>query len=56
MTRIILLIVFVLILFIVLYDVYKTRRYTQPRQIILAIIGALVLMYILYTCKTDNAS
>jgi len=52
--RIVLFIVFAFILFGLLYDIYKTKSYKRPRQIIWAIAGTLVLVYILYTCKRDN--
>jgi len=54
MLRIILLVSFGIILFILLYDIYKTRKYNKPRQIIWAIVGALLLAYILYTCHSDS--
>jgi len=52
--RIVLSVVLAIILFSLLYDIYKTRSYKKPRQIISAIAGALILVYILYTCKSDN--
>lgn len=54
MNRFILFIILAVVIFILLYDIYKTRSYKRPRQIIWAIVGALTLAYILYTCKSDN--
>jgi hypothetical protein len=44
----------VVVLSVIMYDIFKTGRYRRPRQIILAIVGALLLVYILFTCKSDN--
>ncbi len=46
--------VLAIILFSLLYDIYKKRSYKKPKQIIPGIAGALILAYILYTCETDN--
>jgi uncharacterized membrane protein YeaQ/YmgE (transglycosylase-associated protein family) len=54
MVRTILFIALGVILFGLLYDVFKTKRYVKADQIIAAIIGAFLLVYILYTCKSDN--
>jgi uncharacterized membrane protein YeaQ/YmgE (transglycosylase-associated protein family) len=54
MVRTILFIALGIILFGLLYDVFKTKRYVKTDQIIAAIIGAFLLVYILYTCKSDN--
>ena len=54
MIGIVLFVIFAAILFGLLYDIYKTRSYKKPRQIIWAVVGALVLAYILYTCRSDN--
>jgi hypothetical protein len=56
MMRVILFVVLALILFWLLYDIYKTRSYKRPKQIFWSVVGALVLAFILYTCKTDNAT
>lgn len=37
-----------------LYSIYKTRRFKGPGQVIVSIVGALLLIYILYTCNSDN--
>lgn len=42
------------ILFGLLYSIYKTKSYKKPKQIISAVIGALLLVYILFTCNSDN--
>jgi len=49
-------IILAIVLFVILYDIYKTKRYARPRQIIWAIVGAIALAYILYTCRSDNPS
>jgi multisubunit Na+/H+ antiporter MnhB subunit len=54
MIRTLLYIGLAIIFFSLLYDIYKTRSYKKPKQIISAIAGALILVYILYTCKSDN--
>ncbi len=41
-------------LFSLIYSVYKTKSDKKPKQIISAIVGALLLVYILYTCNSDN--
>lgn len=43
-----------LILFELLYSIFKTRSYKRPKQIISSIVGAILLVYILYTCNSDN--
>jgi hypothetical protein len=53
MIRIILSIALAIILVIILYEIYKTGNYKKPRQLILAITGASILIYLLYTCKSD---
>lgn len=48
--------ILVAILFALLYSIYKTktRRYIHFKQISSALIGALILAYVLYTCQSDN--
>ncbi|HUS02130.1 MAG TPA: hypothetical protein VMY77_10410 [Chitinophagaceae bacterium] len=45
-----------LILFVTLYSVYKSKtgKYKKHKQVIAAFIGAVLLMYMLYTCNSDN--
>jgi hypothetical protein len=43
-----------LLLFVLLYDIYKTGSYKRPKQIVLAIAGVVLLLVILYTCQSDN--
>jgi hypothetical protein len=45
-----------IILFVTLYSIYKSKtgRYKRHKQVITALIGAFLLMYILYTCNSDN--
>ena len=47
-------IVLAAIIFSLLYSIYKTRRYNKTSQIITAICGAVILVYILYTCQADQ--
>lgn len=54
MLRVILYIALALVLFILLYDIYKTGRYRKPKQIVLAVAGVALLLVILYTCQSDN--
>ena len=45
-----------LILFSTLYSIYKSKtgKYKRHKQITAALIGAFLLMYMLYTCNSDN--
>lgn len=52
--RILLYFILAVVLFSLLYDIYKTRSYKKPKQLIWAVVGALILAYLLFTCKTDN--
>jgi len=36
------------------YDVYKTKKFAKPKQIIYSIIGTKILVYILYKGRSDN--
>ena len=56
MISIIIFVAFAIVLFILLYDIYKTGSYKKPKQIILALVGALLLVSLLYTCQSDNQS
>jgi uncharacterized membrane protein YeaQ/YmgE (transglycosylase-associated protein family) len=47
-------IVLFIIAFSLLYSIYKTKRYNKPSQVIPAICGAIILVYILYTCQSDQ--
>jgi hypothetical protein len=49
-----LLFIFGIILFGLLYSIYKTKSYKKPKQIISAVVSALLLAYILFTCNSDN--
>ena len=54
MIRIILYVVLALVLFVLLYDIYKTKSYKRPKQVVLAVAGVILLLTILYTCQSDN--
>lgn len=54
MFRIILYVSLALLLFVLLYDIYKTGSYKRPKQVVLAIAGVVLLLVILYTCQSDN--
>lgn len=45
--------VLVLLVSGLLYSIYKSKTYKKPTQVITAIIGAIVLVLILYTCQSD---
>ena len=47
-------IVLIAALFGTLYSIFKSGKYKRPKQITAAIIVALILIYILYTCNSDN--
>lgn len=44
----------IILVFSLLYSIYKTKTYKKPTQIITAITGAIILVYILYTCQSDQ--
>jgi len=44
----------VIILFGLLLSIYKTKSLKSSSQIIAAIVGALILAYLLYTCQGDD--
>jgi len=44
----------IILLFIVLVSIYNTKKYKLTKQITAAMIGALILVYVLYTCTSDN--
>ena len=54
MIRIILYVVLALVLFVLLYDIYQTKSYKSPKQVVLAVAGVILLLTILYTCQSDN--
>ena len=43
----------VFILVAIIYSIYKTKKYFLPRQITLAFIAVILIVYLLYTCKSD---
>ncbi|HKO81914.1 MAG TPA: hypothetical protein VJU78_16020 [Chitinophagaceae bacterium] len=43
-----------LLAFIILYSVYKTRWNLRYKQIIVTIISAILVVFLLYTCQSDN--
>lgn len=45
--------VLILLVFGLLYSIYKTRTYKKPTQVITAITGAIILVLLLYTCRSD---
>lgn len=54
MIRIILFAALALVLFVLLYDIYKSGTYKKPKQLWLAVAGVILLIIILYTCRSDN--
>jgi hypothetical protein len=54
MKKLVIPIMLAIALFILLFSVFKTKRYTRTHQIYSAFIAALILVYILYTCNSDN--
>jgi hypothetical protein len=44
----------VIVLFGLLLSIYKTKSWKSPTQIIAAIVGALILAWLLYTCQGDD--
>jgi hypothetical protein len=46
--------ILVLILFTLVYSIYKTKRNTRFKQITAAIVATILLVFLLYTCQTDN--
>ena len=40
--------------FIILLSIYKTGKYKKSKQVTAAIVGALILVYFLYTCTSDD--
>jgi multisubunit Na+/H+ antiporter MnhB subunit len=42
------------IIFGLLYSIYKKRKYILVKQISATIMGTIVLVYILYACNNDN--
>ncbi|HEY1114154.1 MAG TPA: hypothetical protein VGE66_11365 [Chitinophagaceae bacterium] len=43
----------VLVVFALLYSIYKSKTYKKPTQIITALTGAVILVLLLYTCRSD---
>jgi hypothetical protein len=41
-------------LFALLFAIFKTKRYTKTHQLYSAFLAALILIYVLYTCNSDN--
>jgi hypothetical protein len=41
-------------LFILVYSIYKTKRNVRFKQITAAIVATALLVFLLYTCQTDN--
>jgi uncharacterized protein with PQ loop repeat len=46
--------VLIVIFFSIIYSIYKTKRNTRIKQIIAAIVATGLLVFLLYTCQTDN--
>jgi hypothetical protein len=44
----------IIILLVILISIYNTKKYRLPKQLSAALIGALLLLYLLYTCKSDD--
>jgi len=47
-------VIFGAIFFVILLSVYKTGKYKRSKQVIAAVIGALLLVYFIYTCSSDD--
>jgi hypothetical protein len=46
--------IFGAIFFVILLSIYKTGKYKKSKQVIAAVIGALLLVYFIYTCSSDD--
>ncbi len=43
-----------IIFFSLVYAIYKTKRNIRFKQITAAIVATVLLLFLLYTCQTDN--
>jgi multisubunit Na+/H+ antiporter MnhB subunit len=46
--------ILLLILFYLVYSIFKTKQNIRFKQISAAIVSSVLLLFLLYTCKTDN--
>ena len=47
--------VLLLLFFLLLASLYRTGKNVRFKQIAAAIVGALLLLFLLYTCNSDNS-
>jgi hypothetical protein len=46
--------IMILTLFVLVYSIYKTKHNVRFKQITAAIVATALLVFLLYTCQTDN--